>query len=95
VLEAYRRAHERRGIPFNDPSVGGGNDDGSYQDNNLAAQFIESVLDQRGVGRRMSAVMTGLHCSRLRPTDAHYHKALAYALMPERMVHWIRNRRNH
>jgi hypothetical protein len=61
-------------------------------DNNLAAQFIESVLDQRAAGRRIPAVVTGLQCSLLHLMDPHYHKALAYALMPRQMVGWVRHR---
>jgi len=94
VLEAHRRAFERRGIPYTPPPIP---TDGATahrdDDNNLAAQFIESVLDQRDAGRRMAAVMTGLQCSRLHSTDPHYYKALAYALMPRRVAGWVRQRK--
>jgi glycosyltransferase involved in cell wall biosynthesis len=51
-------------------------------DNNLAAAFIESVLDQRMIGRRLSAMRTGLQCCALSPLDPHYHKAFVYSVSP-------------
>jgi len=94
VQEVRRRAYERRGIPFKPVPIDRAGPNGhGYDDNNLAAQFIESVLDQRDAGRRIPALLTGLQCSRLHSMDPHYHKALAYALMPRQLVGWVRQRR--
>jgi hypothetical protein len=94
VLEVHRRAFERRGLPYQMPVIPiNGTKAHRNDDNNLAAQFIESVLDQREAGRRMSALVTGLQCSRLHSTDPHYYKALAYALMPRRVAGWVRQRK--
>jgi glycosyltransferase involved in cell wall biosynthesis len=94
VEEVRRRAFERRGLPFEAVPPGWAGSNGHvHDDNNLAAQFIESVLDQRDAGRRVSAVLTGLQCSLLHVMDPHYHKALAYAIMPRQIVGWVRQRR--
>ena len=60
------------------------------RDNNLAAHFMESVLDLRGVGRRGAALRTGLLCAKLHPLDLHYWKAFLYALLPVAWLHRIR-----
>jgi glycosyltransferase involved in cell wall biosynthesis len=97
VWKVLRRACDRRGVRFED-IFGVGRDSALQRprnkelDNNLAASFIESVIDLRGSGRRMAALRTGLQCSRLHPADPHYHKALAYALMPRTMMDKLRAR---
>jgi glycosyltransferase involved in cell wall biosynthesis len=94
VLEVHRRACERRGLQYTPPPLNSnGGKAHREDDNNLAAQFIESVLDQCDAGQRMSAVLTGLQCSRLHSMDFHYYKALAYALMPRRVASWVRQRK--
>jgi hypothetical protein len=93
VDEVIRRACERRGVEWDGklahpgPRKLGRN---AHADNNLAAQFMESVLHQRHEGRRISAVRTGLQCSGLHPTDLHYHKALVYSLLPLKIVRHLR-----
>lgn len=59
-------------------------------DNNLAAHFMESVVDLRRAGRYWSAFFTATDCIRLCPTDLHYYKALAYAVLPDSVRHRIR-----
>jgi glycosyltransferase involved in cell wall biosynthesis len=97
VWKVLRRACDRRGVRFED--VFGVGRDSPLQrprnkelDNNLAASFIESVIDLRSSGRRVEALRTGLQCSRLHPADLHYHKALAYAVMPMKMMERLRAR---
>lgn len=51
-------------------------------DNNLSADFIESVLDLRRSGRWLEACSTGLRCAQMHPLDVRYYKALAYAIAP-------------
>jgi hypothetical protein len=94
VIEVLKRACDRRSVRFEQQfpefvhyRFGRRPSD---LDNNVAAQFVESVLDQRRTGRRWGALKTGLLCSRLHPMDAHYHKALAYGIMPWPVVSWIR-----
>ncbi len=98
VREVLRRAAERRGSRFESefpeqvvhtPRRMRNRD----RDNNLAAHFIESVLDLRSSGRVMDAIRTGLSCSRFHPTDPHYLKALAYAVLPSAVVQRVRARR--
>ena len=62
-------------------------------DNNLAAEFMESVLDLREHRRLLEAVQTGLACARLHPLDPHYLKALVYSLLPWSVVKTVRDRR--
>lgn len=93
VREVIRRACERRGIPFEEQPVSKHRLHGGVaaaQDNNLAAQFIQSALDQRRERRRLGAVRTGLQCARLHPLDPHYHKALIYALSPWWLIRRLR-----
>jgi hypothetical protein len=52
---------------------------------------MTSVCDLRNAGRHTEALSTGLFCSRMHPADPHYHKALAYALMPKTIMQWKRN----
>ena len=94
VREVIRCACERRGIAFEDRPGGDRKPqrESHYaeQDNNLAAQFIDSVLDQRRSSSRVGAVRTALHCARLHPVDPHYYKALVYALSPWWLIKRIR-----
>lgn len=60
-------------------------------DNNLAADFIESVLTSRARGRRARAIRTGLGCLLRHPLDPHYHKSLVYALLPRRVLRTFRS----
>ncbi len=55
-------------------------------DNNLAADFIESALDQRRARCRWGALRTGWACSCLHPLEPHYHKAMVYAIAPMWLV---------
>jgi glycosyltransferase involved in cell wall biosynthesis len=97
VREVLRRAAVRRGTTFEAafPSMVTEKKRLSNRDrdNNLAAHFIESVLDLRSKGRLMDAIRTGLSCSRFHPTDPHYLKALAYAVLPTAVVQRVRSRR--
>lgn len=90
-VEAYRRACERRGLRFEPECEDGGyRSRNSLLDNNIAAHFMRSVLDCRRSNRRLSALRTGWQCACLHPTDPHYYKALAYALIPPGMTSRLR-----
>lgn len=99
VREVLRLACERRGADPNTvlgPPPGPGTTPRLRNrdlDNNLAAHFIESVLDLRSRGRVMEAIRTGLACGKFHPTDPHYLKALAYALLPTGFVAKVRSRK--
>jgi glycosyltransferase involved in cell wall biosynthesis len=88
VREVLKRACARRGIDFASRFPRSGRKERA--DNNLAADFMESVLDQRRAGKRLSAVRTGIQCSRLRPLDLHYQKALIYSLVPWSLISYLR-----
>lgn len=92
VLEVLKRACQRRGKSFEEWRASQPRrrftSPVSRLDNNLASHFIQSVHDQRQRNNRIGAIRTGLQCAQLRPTDPHYLKALAYALMPD----WLRTR---
>jgi hypothetical protein len=96
VREVLKRACARRGIDFTSqfPMEPGADCPEAFVDNNLAAQFIESVLDQRRAGRRLGAIGTGLACSRLHPLTPHYQKALVYAAAPMWVVKRLRRHSN-
>lgn len=86
VHEVQRRACERRGneAPMHRPNQW------VRRDNNLAVDFMESVVDLRASGRHGHAVHTGLACIRLNPIDPHYYKALLYALLPSALRRRLR-----
>lgn len=92
LKEVYRRACARRGLTFEDAGGGPGPVRMTNRDfdNGVASDFMESVVDLRGSGRWLEAVLTGLHCVRLCPFDAHYYKALLYALIPTELRRRIR-----
>jgi glycosyltransferase involved in cell wall biosynthesis len=94
VIAALTRACERRGLVYDrvfpQGIDGPRRSRNSVLDNNIAAHFMRSVLDQRRAGRWWGAVVTGLECVRLHPLDAHYYKALAYALTPSVVVSYFR-----
>lgn len=94
VAEAMRQACARRSIEHDRvfatrAELGSQN---SIADNNLAAHFMESVLDQRKMGNYWKAFKTALECARLHPLDLHYYKALVYAVVPQSVVSFIRRR---
>jgi glycosyltransferase involved in cell wall biosynthesis len=97
VGEVLNRACDRRGLDFARVFPHGRaaarRSRNSVMDNNIAAHFIESVVDQRRAGHRLGAVQTGLECVRLHPIDPHYHKAMIYALAPLWVVEKIRRSR--
>jgi glycosyltransferase involved in cell wall biosynthesis len=84
VREVLRRACVRRGIDCaaRFPTNGSGVDASLIADNNVAANFIESAVDQARAGRRLAAMRTGIDCMRLMPSVGHYHKAWVLALTP-------------
>lgn len=93
VQKVVSKACERRGIPYDElvrSSDGASRNRQRFADNNLAANFIESVIDSVLAGRRREGVRTGLRCVGLHPTNFHYYKALVYALAPLSSVRWRR-----
>lgn len=96
VVEALRRACDRRGLQFEqvfgDEVFGDRRSKNCVMDNNIAAHFMSSVLDLRRAKRRWAALKTGWECIRLHPTDPHYYKALVYALLAPKMVSHLRRK---
>ncbi len=94
VVEALRRACTRRGLEYDQVFREGAQakhrSQNSIMDNNIAAHFISSVLDQRQVRRRLAALRTGWDCVCLHPMDSHYYKALVYALVSPSVVGYLR-----
>ena len=66
----------------------------SRVDNDTASVFVVSVLSQRQTNSRWGAVKTGLQCARLHPFDPYYYKALVYAVVPGRLLRFIRSARS-
>ena len=95
VTKVLRRACARRGVEYDRvfKQQRAKRSRNSVMDNNLAAHFMTSVLDQRAIGNRWGALGTALACARLHPFDSHYYKALVYAIVPEKLISLIRGRR--
>jgi glycosyltransferase involved in cell wall biosynthesis len=95
ITKMLERACERRGQPYTRTFPQGRprkyRSSNSLLDNNIASVFVVSVLSQRQTSRRWGAVKTGLHCARLHPFDPYYYKALVYALVPTRLLCFIRS----
>ncbi|MBN9149222.1 glycosyltransferase family A protein [Nitrobacter sp. 62-23] len=96
VAEAMKQACDRRGKEHHQDTAGrsGLRSQNSILDNNLAAHFMESVLDQRKIGNYWGAFKAGMECARLHPLDAHYYKALIYAIAPLNVIFFIRDKRS-
>ncbi len=97
VRRVLRRACERRGLDTADaPAAVHARARRRLRqrdrDNNLAAHFMESVVDLRVAGERAEAIRIGWRCAKLWPWSAHYWKALAYALLPWSWVLQLRSR---
>lgn len=92
VKRVLAKARERRGLADEPAAVpdGGDRHGNARRDNNMAAHFMESVLDQRRAGMRCSAVRTALDCAKLHPLDPHYYKAVVYSVAPEMIISRIR-----
>jgi glycosyltransferase involved in cell wall biosynthesis len=95
VSEQFRQACIRRGIEYEQvlPQRPPKRSKNSVSDNNLAAHFMTSVLDQRAIGNRWRALRTASECALLHPFDPHYYKALVYAMAPEKVNSFIRRQR--
>lgn len=87
---AIQRARGRRGLPELDPPPARHHLSHRDRDNNLAAHFIESVLDLRSSGQWPAAFRAALGCSLLHPFDPHYQKAMAYCLLPGPAIRAVR-----
>ncbi|HZZ43830.1 MAG TPA: glycosyltransferase family 2 protein [Tepidisphaeraceae bacterium] len=90
VREVWRRACQRRGTEMDQEFERHASQAVMAPDNNLAADFIESVVDLRTAKHLWEAVKTGLICARMRPGSFHHYKALAYALCPDKVRRNIR-----
>jgi glycosyltransferase involved in cell wall biosynthesis len=88
-VEAFRRACERRGLPF-EPEDSRYRSHNSLLDNNIAAHFMRSVLDWRRSNRRLAALRTGWQCACLHPADPYYYKALVCAVIPPSVTSRLR-----
>ncbi|MDX2148545.1 MAG: glycosyltransferase [Planctomycetota bacterium] len=89
VQKVVSKACARRGINYDELVKGSQAFERNrtrFADNNLAANFIESVIDSVAVGKRRDAIRTGLQCVSLHPTNLHYYKALIYAGAPLSVV---------
>ena len=95
VTRMLERACERRGQSYSRTFPQGRHRKyrsyNSLIDNDIASVFVVSVLSQRQTNRRWGAVKTGLQCARLHPFDPYYYKALVYALVPARLLRFIRS----
>ena len=95
VTRMLERACERRGQSYSRTFPHGRHrkyrSRNSLIDNDIASVFVVSVLSQRQTNRPWGAVKTGLQCARLHPFDPYYYKALVYALVPARLLHFIRS----
>jgi glycosyltransferase involved in cell wall biosynthesis len=95
VARMLERACERRGQPYNSTFPQGRHgkhrSHNSFLDNDIASVFVMSVVSQRQATRRWGAVKTGLHCARLHPLDPYYYKALVYAVVPARLLRFMRS----
>jgi glycosyltransferase involved in cell wall biosynthesis len=95
VTRMLERACERRGQSYSSTFPQGRHrkyrSRNSVLDNDIASVFVVSALSQRQVGRRWGAVKTGLQCARLHPFDPYYYKALVSALVPARLLRFIRS----
>lgn len=94
VVDALNQACARRGLDYAKVFPLGPDNRrrsrNSVLDNNIASYFINSVLDQRSIGARSGALLTGLDCARMHPLDLHYYKALVYALAPAALLARLR-----
>lgn len=92
VAEVRRLASQRRGLKATAETPGRKriHPSGRIADNNIAAHFMESVVDLRNAGRYFEALQNALFCARLRPLDPHYYKALLFALLPEELRKRVR-----
>jgi glycosyltransferase involved in cell wall biosynthesis len=94
AIRALRQACARRGLVYDEVFSNAAHRTRSSQncilDNNIAAHFMNSVVDQRRAHLRMGALRTALDCVRLHPLDAHYYKALVYALASPAVVDYLR-----
>jgi glycosyltransferase involved in cell wall biosynthesis len=95
VEKMLQSACERRGRPYSRTLLQGAptkrRSHNSIMDNDVASVFVTSVLSQRQANRRWGAVETGLQCAKLHPFDVYYYKALVYALVPARILGFIRS----
>jgi hypothetical protein len=95
VTRMLERACERRGQSYSRTSMQGRHRKyrsyNSLMDNDIASVFVVSVLSQRQTNRRWGALETGVQCARLHPFDPYYYKALVYALVPGRLLRFIRS----
>jgi glycosyltransferase involved in cell wall biosynthesis len=98
VTRMLERACERRGQAYSRTFPQGRHGKfrsyNSLVDNDIASVFVVSVLSQRQARRWWGAVRTGLQCARLHPLDPYYYKALAYAVVPARLLRILRRARN-
>lgn len=92
VREALRRACVRRGLDYSQHFGQSSRKRSGARDfdNNLASNFMESVVDLRNARRYIEAFKTGLACASLQPRDPHYYKALLYALIPASLRRIVR-----
>jgi hypothetical protein len=95
TAKMLEQACERRGQPYIGTSLDRRRrrfrSRNSLIDNNIVSVFVMSVLSQRQTNRRWGAVRTGYYCALLHPLDPYYYKALIYAVVPARLLHFIRS----
>lgn len=97
VNQVLSQAHLRRGqiVPrylLNDISLESVKVAPQLIDNNIAAHFIDSVIDFRASSMLLKAILTGLYCAKLQPFTFHYYKALIYALVPSFVISFLRKK---
>jgi glycosyltransferase involved in cell wall biosynthesis len=93
ILETLTRACKRRGIDVEERfGEQFARKDPGFEDNNIAAHFMESVCWLRSNGAVYEAIVTGSTCARLSPKRFHYWKAMLFALMPQSVVTMLRKK---
>lgn len=62
----------------------------SDRDNNIAAHFIESVIDLKRQNKYLNAIAIGLYCTWINPKAFHYYKPLIYSFCPNFFILYFR-----
>ena len=100
VRQTMQRACARRGLSYeqvfatdaDQPANARRRRQRQFEDNYLAAHFLDSVWYLRSVGRSAEALWTGWQCAKLHPLDPHYYKPLFCAAAPTALIERIRGR---
>lgn len=91
---AKRRIYERRGLPYDDSTLGEilpqVRPKNRELDNDIVSHFMESVVDLRRASQWKNAASAAITCFMLHPTDLYYYKPLVYVVAPLAFIDWYR-----